>query len=76
MDPRNHVGLSPLWGLPWLAFVAGLGVLVWNRTRDRAAGVAALLAAASMLGLYLLDYFAVLMSYESWIARGMPSRPF
>jgi hypothetical protein len=76
MDPGNHVAWSPLSGLPCLAILAALGILAWTRTRDRAAGLVALLAAASMLGLYLLDHFAVLMSYQSWIARGMPGRPF
>jgi hypothetical protein len=75
-DPSNHVGWSPLWGVPFLAFVAGVGLLVWLRTRDRAAGLVVLLAGASIIGLYLVDHFAVLTSYESWIARGMPPRPF
>jgi hypothetical protein len=76
MDPSNHVGWSPLWGVPCLAILAGWALLVWARTRFRTAGLVALFAGASMIGLYLVDHFAVLMSYESWIARGMPSRPF
>ena len=75
-DSSNHVGWSPLWALPLPATAAVFSLLVWSRTRDSAAGATAVLAAVSIVGLYLLDHFAVLMAYESWIARGMPPRPF
>jgi hypothetical protein len=75
-DPNNHIGWSPLWMLPLAAAAAAFSLLVWSRTKDRVAVATVVVAAASMLGLYLLDHFAVLMAYESWIARGMPAPPF
>jgi len=75
-DPSNHLGWSPLWVLPLAAAAAASSLLAWSRTRDRVAGATVVVAAVSMLGLFLLDHFAVLMAYESWIARGMPARPF
>ena len=52
-DSSNHVGWSPLWALPLPATAAVFSVLVWSRTRDSAAGATVVLAAVSIVGLYL-----------------------
>ncbi|HET9956274.1 MAG TPA: hypothetical protein VFQ61_17320 [Polyangiaceae bacterium] len=75
-DPGNHVGWSPLWALPFFACLAGWCLFTWIWTKRRSIAALGLFAAASLLGVYLLDRLAILMSYESWIARGMPARPF
>jgi hypothetical protein len=74
--PENHIGWSPLWGLPLLVSISALNLLAWWRSKHRFAAIVALVVALSMIVLYLLDHFAVLTSYESWLARGMPPRPF
>jgi hypothetical protein len=75
-DPGNHIGWSPLYVLPFLACIAVWCLLSWVFTKSGSAIAIGLFAVASMLGLYFLDHFNVLMSYEAWIARGMPERPF
>ena len=75
-DPGNHIGWSPLWGVPFVACIAGWCLLAWVFTKSWSAVAVGLFAVASIFGLYVLDHFAVLMSYEDWIDQGMPERPF
>lgn len=74
--PENHMGWSPLWGELLLVPACILNGSLWWLTRRRWAAIVALAFAISSVALVLLDQCDVLMSYEAWLARGMPPRPF
>ena len=74
--PENYMGFSPLWGLTvFVALLPSSLTCGFYSGFSRYFGIMAF-ALASCLALWGLDYFNLLMAYETWLSRGMPDRPF
>lgn len=67
--PAPHTALNVLWLIPFFACSAAYGV--WSGQR-----LSLWTGLASVLGVWLLYQFNILVPYEVWLKRGMPPRPF
>jgi hypothetical protein len=73
-NSSNHFGVN----IGWMRLIALVGIVltavIYVYTRRIAFFIAALLFVLSMVGGYALDYYNILLPYELWLNRGMPSR--
>jgi hypothetical protein len=60
--PENHMGWSPLRGIPLLVSISALNLLAWWRTKRRFSAAVAVVVALSVIVLHLLDHFAILLA--------------
>ena len=74
--PGNHIGGNILWAMVLGGIGLGAGGVCWLQGR-RLLGLSLLvLGAFSIVGVFVLDRFNILVYYETWLKRGMPERPF
>ena len=76
LPPRsNHVAYDVRWLALPSVIAAMYGLLRWWTPGNRRLGLALCAAALAFTILVLfLDYYSLLMDYERWCERGMPSR--
>lgn len=74
----NHIawGLDVLIPVFTLVTLTGVVRAVMNWRLDVLALIIILLGLISIGGVFVLDHFNVLVQYDTWLARGMPERPF
>jgi hypothetical protein len=74
--PQNHIGFSVLLALPLALVTLVAGGIGWAGGRRRLGLVLMLLGGLSLPGIIAIDRLNILVSYEAWLKRGMPERPF
>ena len=74
--PENHLSINVLWANYVFAPLAVLAVFVSIKAKGLLQSTVAVLAIATVIGVYWLYAGDILLPYEVWIDKGMPERPF